>query len=120
MRTDYGLAVQGSTKVGGNYHPQAFHHALAKGARWGDAHLCWYNECGVKDDRWFMGMVILGDPMLTVACRTRTELNSLAHGDLPPSAREIEDLEEALRRFGREDPAGTVSGGVVPRSRLFE
>jgi hypothetical protein len=74
LRTDYGLAVMGSTKIGGNYYPRAFHYALAEGARWGDAFKCWYDAYGVTDDKWFMGMVILGDPMLALTEDTRLEL----------------------------------------------
>jgi hypothetical protein len=100
LHTDYGLAVLGSTKVGGNYNPRVFHYALAMGARWGDAYKCWYNEYGALDDRWFMGMVTLGDPTLTLTEETRFELKALAEDAAPPSLEEIGALEDAFRRFG--------------------
>jgi hypothetical protein len=114
LRTDYGLAVLGSTKVGGNYYPRVFHYALAQGARWGDAYKCWYNEYGALDDKWFMGMVILGDPMLTLTEEARGELKALAEDAAPPSLEEIGALEDAFRRFGYEN---TVLGFAEYRSR---
>lgn len=64
--TDKGLAVTGSTKVGGNYYPLEFHRTLAVGSSWGNAFKSWYNYFGSSDDEWFLGMVILGDPALYI------------------------------------------------------
>lgn len=120
LRTDYGLAVMGSTKVGGNYHPLVFHYALAGGARWGDAYKCWYNEYGVLDDKWFMGMVILGDPMLTLTEDTRFELKALTAGTALPSSEEIAALEDALRRFGYENRSCGFEEYRSRNPRFFE
>jgi hypothetical protein len=65
-RTGYGLAIVGSTKEGGMVTPRLFHQALGNGLTWGEAYLDWYNQNGNTDDEWFLGMVILGDPLLRV------------------------------------------------------
>ncbi len=67
MKTDTGLGVIGSTKVGGNYYPLEFHRSLALGSCWGNAFKSWYNRYGSGDDQWFLGMVILGDPVLKLS-----------------------------------------------------
>lgn len=64
--TDTGLAVTGSTKVGGNYYPLEFHRTLTAGSSWGNAYKSWYNYFGRNDDEWFLGMIILGDPTLRI------------------------------------------------------
>ena len=114
LRTDRGLAVMGSTKVGGNYYPKVFHYALSEGARWGDAFNCWYNEYGATDDKWFMGMVILGDPMLALTEDARFELKALTEDVPPPSREEIASLEEIMRIFEYEN---TCLGFEEYRSR---
>jgi hypothetical protein len=65
-KTDYGLATLGSTKIGGNHTPVLFNSVLAQKGTWGDAYKFWYNNFGFKDDAWFLGMMILGDPTLTL------------------------------------------------------
>ncbi|MBU0926480.1 MAG: hypothetical protein KKA67_01920 [Spirochaetes bacterium] len=62
--TPYGLAVQGSTKIGGNYYPVEFHRSLARGRTWAQAHADWYNLYGVESDEWFLGMAVLGCPVV--------------------------------------------------------
>lgn len=64
--TDYGLAVIGSTKVGHVRDPRSFHGNLANGMRWGEAYKTWFNEEGEGSDQWHLGLVIMGDPLLTV------------------------------------------------------
>ncbi len=68
-RTDYALAVFGSTKAGGSYYSLAFYDVLSKSGTWGDAYKAWYTHYGKNDDSWFLGMVILGDPALQVSSR---------------------------------------------------
>jgi hypothetical protein len=46
--------------------PRLFHGALGNGSTWGEAYREWYNNNGNTDDEWFLGMVILGDPLLRV------------------------------------------------------
>jgi hypothetical protein len=62
--TDYGLAIIGSTKVGHLNRPDTFHSNLAAGMRWGEAYKDWYNVEGRKSDRWHLGIVLMGDPLL--------------------------------------------------------
>lgn len=62
--TDYGLAIIGSTKVGHLDHPDTFHKNLAAGMRWGEAYKAWYNAKGRKSERWHLGIVLMGDPLL--------------------------------------------------------
>jgi hypothetical protein len=69
MSTDYALAIFGSTKIGGSYRSLAFYDVLAKKGTWGDAYRNWYNYFGKSSDKWFLGMVILGDPALRVSAR---------------------------------------------------
>lgn len=66
MNTETGIAVTGSTKVGGNYFPLEFHRTLTLGSSWGNAFKSWYNYFGSKNDEWFLGMTILGDPTITI------------------------------------------------------
>lgn len=64
--TEGGLAVHGSTKVGGNFEPLEFHRSLAAGLDWGNSYKNWYNQTGTRDDSWYLGMIILGDPTLRI------------------------------------------------------
>ncbi len=87
--TDWALAVFGSTKVGGCYHPLVFNQVLSERGTWGDAFRIWYNYYGSGSDEWFLGMVILGDPALSVS--TRGPLYRVIDYSLPaePDATEI-------------------------------
>ncbi len=71
-KTATGLAVTGSTKVGGNYHPYEFNKALSLGGSWGNAFQVWYNYYGHEDDEWYLGMTILGDPTLQITEKSPT------------------------------------------------
>lgn len=64
--TDYGLAIIGSTKVGGMIDSDLFHSKLADGMRWGEAYQAWFNEEGKSSDKWHMGILLMGDPLLKV------------------------------------------------------
>lgn len=99
MKTEYGLATIGSTKVGGNYYPKVFHYVLSRNGSWGDAYKAWYNNYGVTDDHWFMGMVILGDPMLTVSKKMVKKLIADPMTVIPPTQHEIGELTEKLTQF---------------------
>ncbi|MBN1797897.1 MAG: hypothetical protein JW822_04945 [Spirochaetales bacterium] len=74
VKTDYGLAVTGSTKPGGNYNAYYFNMALASAWTWGDAFRHSYNVFMNDDDNWFLGMTILGDPTLTISKETGLSL----------------------------------------------
>lgn len=103
MKTDYGLATMGSTKPGGNHYPKAFHHLLSKGSTWGEAFRGWYNDFGITDDRWFLGMVILGDPMLTITTEVQRALETKPLTEVPPSEEALEDLSEKIVTFTDND-----------------
>ena len=66
LKTDYGLATVGTTKIGGMYSPNHFFTPLMNGHPWGEAFLTWYNQTGRLDDEWWLGMMIQGDPLLTI------------------------------------------------------
>ncbi|MBN2353363.1 MAG: hypothetical protein JXD23_12385 [Spirochaetales bacterium] len=105
--TDWGLAVFGSTKVGGCYHPLVFNQVLSERGTWGDAFEIWYDYYGRTSDEWFLGMVILGDPALSVS--TRGPIYRFVDYDLPadPDATEIRRLEGIDLDFTLGSPPGT-------------
>jgi hypothetical protein len=107
VKTDYGIATLGSTKIGGNYYPKVFHKVLSENGSWGDAFKAWYNDYGVTDDLWFMGMVILGDPMLIVSKKVQKRLKPLSTRLVPPGAEEIEDLQTIFLDFTDHYGEGT-------------
>jgi hypothetical protein len=79
VQSTYGLAIVGSTKVGGMYDGTPFHNNLAAGTPWGESFRLWYNEVGSKSDLFTLGMGIMGDPLLTVS-RTSAEFLQATHG----------------------------------------
>jgi hypothetical protein len=100
LHTDYGLAVLGSTKTGGVAYPQVFDQVLASGLPWGEAYKTWYNTQGAHDDEWYLGIVILGDPMLML----RKSVG--AHPQASPQASPVpskmpERLYEIMRESAR-------------------
>jgi hypothetical protein len=64
--TDHGLAIIGSTKTGAVRDATLFHGSLASGSSWGEAYRHWYNHVAQRDDEWHLGIVIMGDPLLTI------------------------------------------------------
>jgi hypothetical protein len=99
-KTDYALATIGSTKVGGNYYPLSFNTTLSRHGTWGDAFKVWYNHYGITDDSWFLGMMILGDPALTVSVKAQSfELFSSASTVIAPTAEEIDGLKKKFIEF---------------------
>jgi hypothetical protein len=64
LNTD-AIAVVGSTKTGGMYDADWFHESLTS-MTWGQAFKEWYAEVGALNDDWFLGMSIMGDPLLKV------------------------------------------------------
>ena len=101
--TEGGLAALGSTKVGGNFEPLEFHRSLSAGLSWGKAYMNWYNQTGVYDDSWYLGMVILGDPTLKVlpaAAESRNVKGGSALSELvPPSDEEKAKHLQNLLQF---------------------
>jgi len=107
METDYGLATIGSTKVGGNYRPEVFHFVLSRSGSWGDAYKTWYNNEGSRDDQWFMGMVILGDPMLKVSKGAVQPFTTELPTDQMASEEEREELVRKITKFARNYEEGS-------------
>lgn len=100
--TPYGLAVLGSTKIGGNYYPVEFHRSLARGSSWGRAFAVWYDAYGKQSDEWFLGMEIFGCPALSLpASAARSAARALPAGIPAPFSEEPELLRE-LYRFAEE------------------
>ncbi|MCP4162658.1 MAG: hypothetical protein GY760_21545 [Deltaproteobacteria bacterium] len=99
--TETGLAVTGSTKVGGNYYPLEFHRTLTVGSNWGNAFISWYNFYGKKDDSWFLGMTILGDPALHIKDSDvdRSLSRASFKAIIPPSEEEINSIAKDLTDF---------------------
>ncbi len=102
MGTDRGLALTGTTKVGGMVTPRLFHQSLGDGHAFGESFRRWYNGNGATDDAWFLGMVIQGDPMLRIA--------GDVVGRAPPSREEEisaqgwERLEQLMQEAARHNP----------------
>ena len=70
--TDYGLAAIGPTNKGAVRNSSRLHEHLAARMSWGEAYLRWFNDEGKNDDEWHLGIVLMGDPLLTLT------------GDVPP------------------------------------
>jgi hypothetical protein len=98
LHQEHGLATIGSTKPGGIYEPLSFHRVLARGGSWGEGYIRWYEDVGQYDDSWFLGIVIMGDPTLTLSDVTRRAMREAEAGpDLSPAA--LDSLMGTLRRF---------------------
>lgn len=107
MKSEYGLAVTGSTKVGGNYNPLEFHRILKLGGTWGKAFQGWYNSYGKFDDEWFLGMVLLGDPSLGFyGIKDSDEaagFSASMHNILPPQKEKLEELRNRMHYFAEQE-----------------
>ena len=66
VENDRGLAVIGSTKEGAVQRPGILHSRLALSEPVGEAYRYWFNTYGFSNDKWHLGIVVLGDPMLIV------------------------------------------------------
>ena len=105
VRTSRGLATIGSTKTGGIYMPQNFHARLAAGDTWGEAFRQWYNFTGRWDDEWHLGIVILGDPLLTIDGDTRGLIETIVVPE--PDVDQKRALWEIMRRRAADFALGT-------------
>jgi hypothetical protein len=119
MDTDYGLATHGSTKVGGNYYPKVFHYVLSRGGSWGEAYKAWYNNFGVTDDRWFLGMVILGDPMLSLRTVEARLLKTEPMTSIPPSEETVRELVNTFFGFAEDYGEGSFARYKEENPRFF-
>ncbi|MGB5193127.1 MAG: hypothetical protein WBN70_09125, partial [Polyangiales bacterium] len=100
LQTDSGLATVGNTRKGGMTDPSVFHRELGVGSSWGESYRRWYNEVGRYDDRWYLGVVLTGDPMLTLPVE-RAEAKATAP---PPSGAQPVETPPELTAT---DPPGT-------------
>jgi len=101
-KTPFGLATLGSTKIGGSYYSLPFFTSLAEGSTWGEAFRSWYNSYGYKDDGWFLGMVIQGDPTLRVkAAGSKTYSYRVVETGISPEpdASGVASLGDSFKQF---------------------
>jgi hypothetical protein len=76
LKGEYGLATLGSTKTGGIFNPEVMNIALANGENWGTGYQMWVNDIWENHksygfdlpfiESWWLGMMIQGDPLLTL------------------------------------------------------
>ncbi|MBT8483910.1 MAG: hypothetical protein HKN97_03170 [Myxococcales bacterium] len=118
FQTDYGLAIVGSTKNGGMWQPGEFHTNLAHGTPWGESFRLWYNNYGQLDDEWHLGMVVLGDPLLTLSGDVADLLKRMPPGD--STADEVEALRETLIDLVEADEVDTFDEYVRSNPQFFE
>ena len=74
--SEYGLATFGSTKTGRVFNPEVMNIALAAGESWGKGYQMWVNDIWANHsdygmdrnfiDSWWLGMMVQGDPTLTL------------------------------------------------------
>jgi hypothetical protein len=99
LHQTYGLATIGSTKAGGIYSPWVFHDVLASGGTWGEGYIRWYEAEGRRDDSWFLGIVVMGDPTLTLSNDTRRAMGAATRPTAALSAEQMQDLSDTMVRF---------------------
>jgi len=119
MRTGHGLALVGSTKLGAIRDARLFHLRLAEGRTWGEAYLDWYNEVGVADDEWHLGIVLMGDPLLHLHGDTLPRAVALsADWESPPEDSEF--MRELMREIARTAEPGTFEEYRAAHPEFFE
>lgn len=102
--TDYGLAAIGSTKTGAVARPHIFHGNLVLGRRWGEAYQIWFNEEGRTDDRWHLGVVLIGDPLL----RLTGDLFPWGYGDnTSTQPGDLDDIDAIMEGIAENAELGT-------------
>lgn len=100
LRTDYGLAIIGSTKRGNVRNPIPLHANLVAGMRWGEAYKNWFNEVGKYSELWHLGIVLMGDPLLKLS------------GDQNPSGSRY-DEQSALEQVPLPEQANCTARGPI-------
>jgi hypothetical protein len=118
FQTDYGLAVVGSTKNGGIWRPDELHTNLAYGTPWGESFRLWYNSFGRLNDEWHLGMVIFGDPLLTLSGDVGDLMKRVPRKDSTPE--EIEALRETIMDLARADEVDTFEEYIRSNPQFFE
>ncbi len=105
VRTSSGLAIIGSTKTGGIYSPSIFHSQLANGTTWGESFRQWYNGNGKYNDEWYLGIMIAGDPMLTVSGDVRGMIKEIPQRTW--TAAELSALRNTMKSIAAQAELGT-------------
>jgi hypothetical protein len=103
MGTDYGLAIMGTTKTGGNHSPSDFNYALSLGYTWGESFIYWTQNAGYYfEDKWKMGLCLLGDPCLKISPATSKSISQLK---LPePTKDYVKDMEDIILKTEKQAP----------------
>ncbi|MFH2096765.1 MAG: hypothetical protein ABIJ16_13735 [Bacteroidota bacterium] len=102
LGTDFGLAIMGTTKTGGNYDPGYFNQALANNYSWGEAFIYWYNsKSGIIAEKWTMGLCLLGDPMLRISPTTQKIMSAMVLPEITPER--LIELEEYGKKMQTEN-----------------
>jgi len=112
--SDSGLATLGTTKVGGVIYPTWFTGPLLEGKSWGEAFRQWFEDDGFSDEAWFLGIVILGDPMLRLTDDTALALQRRASETPGPS---VELRRKLLLRLFLQGRGSTRGGFAEYRAR---
>jgi hypothetical protein len=102
ISSDTGLATVGSTKTGAILYSDLFHDNLDNGKTWGEAFQNWYNGKGYSDDSWFLGMVILGDPLLKMSPLMKKISSPAKKTTSPYHIKETEYFRHYLKRWQKE------------------
>lgn len=99
MNSTSGLAALGSTKVGGNFEPLEFHRNISMGNSWGRSYMNWYNRTGSFDDAWYLGMIIIGDPLLKLQFNDQHDSNGPMDMTslIPPNSETRQTMLRALQ-----------------------
>ena len=115
VQASFGLAIVGSTKVGGMYDGTVFHESLGAGMSWGEAFRVWYNEVGALSDLFTLGMGIMGDPLLTVPRTSAALLKATDPGMTAEDLRRLERLD-----WQQLDPVDTFEDYKDANPQFFE
>ncbi len=120
-----GLAAVGSTKAGGIFNPDVLHGALHDGLGFGEALRLWFNDTWayrasygfdeVFFDGWWLGMMVQGDPLVTLQ---RPATTPIARREMPPmrwSPDQLGRLNAILRQQARTARVHGYADSVLRR-----
>ncbi len=125
MATEYlhsqlGLATLGSTKTGGIFNPEIFNKALAQGTSWGESYRLWVNDTFTNYanygfsieyiDAWWLGMMVQGDPFITLTKKPETRAKITSNQYFTPeiqnyfSTKIVEDVKKtgSFKEYSRK------------------
>jgi hypothetical protein len=118
-KTDYGLATIGTTKPGSTLNQELFNTYLADGLCWGEAFRKWFNEYGSTNDSWHQGIVIMGDPLLTVSGDAREDLRRQSSYPKEYSPEVLEKWKRTMREFNSGHKVGTFEQYRAAHPQFF-